>query len=145
MSKVRKDGIYPKSGFPLRLLSVGIYHPEDLRADLTPYRPDNTYEENKAAFLDSPLYWGSMPFIPWLEAFDDRPKTPEDIERIEKHKRETIEREKIWRENTAASMLQRGVITEAEAAKMYDKNMWDKAVESGLPRPKNPKRWRRIE
>lgn len=145
MRQQRKNGIYPNAGLPFRILTVGIYHPEDLVADLTPYREGNTFEENKAAFLDSPLYWGSMPFIPWLEAFDDRPKTPEDIERIEEHKRRTIAREKLSRERKADAMLSRGTLTTEQAARMKAMNRWERAVADGLPRPKNPKRWRTIK
>lgn len=145
MRERRKSGIVPKPGFPLRILELGIYHPEDLRAHLMPFRGRGDWEMAKAAFLDSSLYWGSMPFIPWLEAFDDRPKTPEDLERIEEHKRRMIAQEKRWREKTTEGLLGRGVITEDLAQKIFAKNRWERAVEDGLPRPKNPKRWRTIK
>ena len=56
MRERRKAGIHPVGGPPLRILELGIYHPEDLVADLTPFRKGNTFEENKAAFLNSRLY-----------------------------------------------------------------------------------------
>lgn len=110
-----------------------------------PFRGRGDWEAAKSAFLDSPLYWGSMPFIPWLEAFDDRPKTPEDIARIEEHKRRMIEHEKNWRDKTAEAMLRRGTMSPETAAQWKAKNRWERAVDDGLPRPKNPKSWRTIK
>lgn len=118
MRERRKTGIHPVGGPPLRILELGIYRPEDLRAHLMPFWGRGDWETEKAAFLNSRLYWGSMPFIPWLEAFDDRSKTPEDIERIEEHKRKTIAADKRYREKTADAMLSRGALTAEQAARM---------------------------
>lgn len=145
MSETRKDGIYPAPGVPLRFMELGLYHPSDLVHWLTPFREGVTYEQEKGAFLNSSVYWGAMPFIPWLESFDDRPKTPEDIERIEAYKQKMIAAEKHHRERKAEDMLRRGTISEEIAARWKAKNRWERAVESGLPRPKDSKRWRRIK